>query len=515
MVHLFLTEPNWNDLGAYDSAKLRISLLSKLESVVQSFLMSKGRSEARLWLCKTISGISTIARCHQCEIFMDLLRSKPIKYSLASQLLEMIFDKMPQKAGSLISKKSYILKKFFEGHPTRISKWFSNFGASGGGIEHGKGAKALSQFAFINRDICWEELEWKGKHGQSPAVVATKPHYFLDLDVQRTVENFLENVPEFWSSSEFAESLKDGEILFIDRNFFRDYFIDMMYKEKSRDVWDAITEVLIEESFSYLCQYLLITLEEQDLYKFLELLRRYLHPRMEHKDFGNSSLMFEIILSKCSDFRSFDQILLLNALLTKRRELLRFLCDEGGEEAEAETKDIVSQICAIPDHGNSLAAVIKGCFKLNTVEALKWLVLQSWAFYCRLLEECQTVESWESFFLKNAISFRRLNSYALLNDDGLSEESASDLDHGVSKKSKHRRKSRKRKRRKLDRDNKYDYEFLDFNTTKDGLDLQSNSGTFFLSTDEYSTSWSIVDLPEHLSQHCLSTWMRWILVKVG
>lgn len=97
-------------------------------------------------------------------------------------------------------------------HPMRILQWFSTFSIAGDSA-HGKGAKALAQFAFVNRDICWEELEWNGKHGQSPAVVATKPHYFLDLDVERTVENFLENVPEFWSSEEFAESLKDGEIL--------------------------------------------------------------------------------------------------------------------------------------------------------------------------------------------------------------------------------------------------------------------------------------------------------------
>ncbi|PON44796.1 hypothetical protein PanWU01x14_263860 [Parasponia andersonii] len=503
MVNLFLSEPNWNDIGDSDSAKGRISLLSKLESVIQSFLMSGGRSEARLWLCNTVAGISSVTCRHQCELFMDLLRSKPVKYSLASQLLEMIFDKRPQKVGSLISKKS---------HPTRISEWFSNFSVSGDGMEHGKGAKALSQFAFVNRDICWEELEWKGKHGQSPAVVATKPHYFLDLDVQRTVENFLENVPEFWSSSEFAESLKDGEILFIDRNFFLDYFIDLMYKENSRDVWEVITEFLMEESFSYLCQHLLITLEERDFCKFLEQLRGYLHPRMEHKDFSNSSFMFEIILSKCSDFGSFDQILLLDATLTKKRELRRLLCDEGGEEAEAETKDIVSQICAIPDHDNSLAAVIKGCFKLKTVEAFKWLVLQSWVFYYRFLEGCRTVESWESLFLKNGITFRRSNTYALLNDDGLSEESGSDLDHGVLKETKHKKKSRK-KRRKLGRDNRYKNEFLDFDTTKDTFALQSDSGSLLLSTDGYSTSWSIVDLPEHLSQHCLSKWMRWILAK--
>lgn len=380
------------------------------------------------------------------------------------------------------------------GHPTRISQWFSNFPASGGGIEHEKGGKALSQFAFVNRDICWEELEWKGKHGQSPAVVATKPHYFLDLDVQRTVENFLDNVPEFWSSREFAESLKDGEILYIDRNFFLEYFIDLMYKENSRDVWDVITEFLTEESFSYLCQHLLITLEEQDLCKFLELLRRFLHPKMEHKDFYNSAFIFEVIFSKCSDFGSLDQILLLDAILTKRHKLLRLLSDEGGEEAEAETKDIVSQICAIPYHNNSLAAIIKGCFELKTVEAFKWLVLQSWVFYYRLLEECRTVESWESLFMKNAITFRRSNTYALLNEDGLSEESGFDLDRGVSRKTKHRKKSRKKRRRKLDHDSIYDNEFLDFDATKDELGLQSNSGSFLLSTDRYSTSWSIVSL---------------------
>ena len=121
------------------------------------------------------------------------------------------------------------------GNPKRALQWFVNY-SSGNGLELGKGAKALSQFAFKNRDICWEELEWKGKHGQSPAVVATKPHYFLDLDIQQTVENFLENVPEFWSSNEFTESVKDGDIFFIDRQFFVQYFIDLMYEEDAGDI---------------------------------------------------------------------------------------------------------------------------------------------------------------------------------------------------------------------------------------------------------------------------------------
>ncbi|GFZ20035.1 hypothetical protein Acr_28g0007400 [Actinidia rufa] len=67
-------------------------------------------------------------------------------------------------------------------------------------------------------------------------MVATKPHYFLDLDVQQTVENFLENVPEFWSSDEFAASLEDGEILFIDTKFYVDLFVDLMFTEDSKEV---------------------------------------------------------------------------------------------------------------------------------------------------------------------------------------------------------------------------------------------------------------------------------------
>ncbi|BBG96689.1 hypothetical protein Prudu_005561 [Prunus dulcis] len=303
-------KPIWNDNGDDNSAKMRVSLLSNLESVIWSVMTSGGRSEARLWLCSTIAGISSISRHHQCELLTNLLRSKPLKRGFASQLLEMIFENRPHKAGSIIAKRR---------NPTRISQWFSR---TGGGLGHGPGAKALSQFSFVNRDICWEELEWKGKHGQSPAVVATKPHYFLDLDVQETVENFLENVPEFWLSNELSESLKDGEILFVDRKFFVEFFVDLMYKEDSRDVWEVTSEYLKEECFSSLCKRLLITLDEWDLCDFLNMLHKNLNPRMELKDPMDSSYLFEVILSKCGDFRCFDQILLLNAVFNHGRQLL-------------------------------------------------------------------------------------------------------------------------------------------------------------------------------------------------
>ncbi|XP_021275135.1 uncharacterized protein LOC110409943 [Herrania umbratica] len=513
MVPLFLSEPNWDDeAGDNEATHLIISLLNQLGSVIWSLMISGGRSEARLWLCNAVSSLTSISPHQQREIFMKLLTSTPTRRGLASQLLQMVFEKRPRKAGSILANKSYLLEKFFQGNPKRIIQWFSNFG-DGGELEHRKGAKALSQFAFVNRDICWEELEWKGKHGQSPAMVATKPYYFLDLEVQRTVENFLENVPEFWSSSEFAESLKDGEILFMDTKFFVELFIDLMYKEDLRALWDTISEFLKEESFSSLCHHLLISLEEGEFCIFLELLRRYINPRMEPKDFGNPSCVLEFILYKYGDSESFDKLLLLNAIINQRRQLLRLVHDEEYQDKQKQVKNIVSQMYKTSTNAYSLASILKECVKTKTREAIKLLGLYSWVIYYRLSEECQTLGTWESLFLSNGIRFRKSDKYSLLCYEGSLEENESEAVDRASIRRRKKKKSRKKRRRDFDDDDSYDNGFLDFDTSDSRLGLQSGGGSWLLSIDEFSTPWTNVDLPEHLSNHCLSTWMKWLVSK--
>ncbi|KAI4327973.1 hypothetical protein L6164_020375 [Bauhinia variegata] len=46
-------------------------------------------------------------------------------------------------------------------------------------LEPGKGVKALSQFSFRNRDICWEELERKGNMGGHQQWLLPSPTVFL------------------------------------------------------------------------------------------------------------------------------------------------------------------------------------------------------------------------------------------------------------------------------------------------------------------------------------------------
>ncbi|KAJ4849357.1 hypothetical protein Tsubulata_034265 [Turnera subulata] len=515
MLLLFLSEPNWKPdtaAAAAESGEQWISLLSQLESVIWSVMMaSGGRSESRLWLSNTVSSIGSLTPRQYRDLFVKLLRTKPTKRSLASQLWQMIFEKHPRLAGRVLARRSRILENFFQGNPMRIMQWFSHFGV--GGTEHRKGAKALSQFAFVNRDICWEELEWKGKHGQSPAMVATKPHYFLDLDVLRTVENFIDNVPEFWSSVELAESLKDGEIFSIDMKFFVEFFVVLMYKDDARDVWEAVDEFLMQESFSSLCHHLLITLEEREFCAFLELLRKHLSPQMGKNDFGRTSSWLELLLSRSSDFDSIDQLLLLNAVIHQGRQLLKLVCDEEFGEEEAKVRDIVSRIGTLSSSYNSLVPLLSKCFKMKVVEAIKFLALHSWVLHYALSKECKTPESWESLFLRNGITFKKSDKYALLHDNGLSENDDSESDDGVSIKRKHRKKKKKKKSRKKRRDfsddENFDSELLDVDPSDNGLDEQTKTESWLLSTDAYSASWTNADLPEHLSKICFSTWMKW------
>ncbi|XP_071689619.1 uncharacterized protein [Rutidosis leptorrhynchoides] len=512
MVYLYLSEPDWSSNEDSDSVKQRISLLNDLDSVLRLLIVTQSRSEARLWLCKDVSMINTLSQRHKRELFMNLLRTSSQKKSLAGQLLQMVFEKQPKKAGSILAKKSYMLEDFFRGNSRRILHWFSNFSGTSD-TDHKMGAKALSQFAFVNRDICWEELEWKGKHGQSPAMVATKPRYFLDLDVEQTLENFLENVPEFWSSHEFADSLRDGDILFLDTKFFINMFVRLMYKEDMEEIWEVVNEFLTDQPFSSLCCHLLITLNERELLHFLDMLKKFLDPNTALKDLRDASHYMEVILLRHNGSDSIDELLLLNAVINRGRQLVQLLLEDEHKEEKSRIKDIVQKICTLPENPNGLVPLIKECSKNKNMNLIKLLGLQSWALHYFLSDGYRPPEAWETLFEKNGVNFRQSGKHDLLHQNGLRNDSDSDTDGSLSSRSKPKKKGKhkKKRRRRSSRDYSYDDDLLDMDFSYNRTDIQSKASYWLLSTDGYSTSWSSVDLPEHLSRHCFYTWMKWVL----
>ncbi|ERN20274.1 uncharacterized protein LOC18448684 [Amborella trichopoda] len=507
MINLFLSENIFviHDHGV--GGKERISFLQKLEAIIWSAIT---QSEARLWLCNTVSCIDSITPHEQCELFTDILKSSPRKHLIASQFLQILFDRSPQKAGPIIAKRSLMMRKFFKGNPKRILQWFGNFGGMGE-AEHRKGAKAISQFSFVNRDICWEELEWKGKHGQSPAMVATKPHYFLDLDVLQTIENFLENVPDFWSSEELAESVKGGEILLIDSKFFIEQFIHLMYTKNSEDIWAVVNEFLLDVEFSFLCRHLLVLLGESDICLFLNSFGKFLasrKPYMENKCkksyFRDSqSYWLEVLLATCACCPPLDSLLLTNAVINEGRQIMRLLND-GDHEAEKDGVEELLDTCGNLNPGHHLV-LAKECLNMEKSEVVKWLGLEAWVVHYCLLKESDVCESWEALFSTNGIGFRKSRSYSLVDSDGLS--SGSDGELGKVKRKK--REKRRKKRRK----NNFKDRSMEFGDFSELGDTESGIGSWLLSTDGYSCAWGKADLPEHLAKYCFSSWLKWVIFK--
>lgn len=372
-------------------------------------------------------------------------------------------------------------------------QWFDNF-ATSSESGHKKGARAISQFAFVNRDICWEELEWKGKHGQSPAVVATKPHYFYDLDVLGTVENFLEYVPDFWSSDELAESVKDGDILNLDTKYFVDQFIQLLYEENLEDIWTVIEDFLVDVEFSLLCQHLLILLDDHGLLAFLKSFGKLIHENVNCKNYDDTSCWLENLLSKSDDLVSLDDLLLLNAVISQGRQLLHILGGEEYEEEKGRIEELLGNAVDFSDANHW--ALLKECINLKEEMAIKWVGLQAWIVHYYLSKECITRQSYESLFVRNRITFRISDEYSLVRADGFSKGRSSNSDgEDPPRKSgyKKRKTDRKKRRRK-----KYDHavssadELVEFEMFDGQQSLQSGGTSWFLSTDGFSCTWNTV-----------------------
>ncbi|KAF3789954.1 hypothetical protein EJ110_NYTH05518 [Nymphaea thermarum] len=505
MVHLFLSQTTCDDdNGDIDinagAASGMASLLEELGSLLWQVIVANGRAESRLWLCSTIASINSIGPREQWVLFRKLLESSSHRRRIAAQVLQLVFEKKPREAGKLLAKKCYMLEKFFSGNPGRILQWFGNF-ATSGKYEHQKGARAISQYAFINRDVCWEELEWKGKHGQSPAMVATKPHYFLDLDVLRTVENFLENVPDFWVSNELAETLKDGEIFRIDMKFFTDQFTHLMYEENAADVWAFIDEFLNDEQFSNLCNLLLILLNENELSEFMIHIHKVcsnLHSKVswqteKFQEPFSPSFWLEILLLTSPQKLAIDELLLSNAVINHGRQLLRLVQSDEHIEEKDKINEILSKVNRIRDEAQHWS-LMKECTKINRLAAMKLLGLESWVVHSHLALQCKSSDSWESFFLANGIGFRKSATFSLVGRDGSSHNGGSRTGDSSSARVPRNIKKRHRKKRKkypADYDHSSSDELTEITSSTRWEGLGSD-GCWLISTDTYSSPWSSV-----------------------
>lgn len=432
-------------------------MLERLEPLIWKLITADGRSEARLWLCNAVASINTISRRGQSTLFFDILRSpNPPKddvgrsgQMLARQLLRMLCEKAPEKAGKIISKRSQILQSFFKGHTRRILQWFDHF-AGIGESEHKRGAKSISQFAFVNRDICWDELEWKGRHGQSPAMVATKPHFILEEKFCSLCQRLL----ILLSDMELLTFLNAVGKILASRN-----------KHNGFDLRDKV-EMKISQ-FSWL----------------------------------------ETVMSTGMECQSLDELLLINACINQGRQILRLLRDEEHEEERTNLERITLEMKQSSKDSEHWA-LRRECIHMKKWMAIKFLAIENLVLHYHLSSECKTVASCESLFTLNGIQFDRYSNKLS------SIERSLKFSHGSKKsKKKRKEKAGKKKRRKLS-SNDYSSASGDEDMGKEYANILIRSELeekWILSTDNNASIWSMGDLPEHLAGYAVMSWLKWVI----
>ncbi|KAJ7566970.1 hypothetical protein O6H91_02G126200 [Diphasiastrum complanatum] len=520
-------------------AQKRLQWLERVESLLRNLLLSKAnRVETRMWLCTALAALPVPSRV-QLHCFKDLML-QPAQEEGSSMggsqdarivtevLVRLMCENRAAWVAKVVAADAKLLRRFFSENPKRILLWFQHFG-SGGQTDHKKGARALARFAFVHRETCWEELEWKGSHGQAPATVASKPHYFLELDVLQSVQNFLKNVPSFWSSEELWDSLKDGEFIFLDKEFFSHELLKKMLDQTPSEVWKLVKQYLEDESFFVLCHRILHLISDAGLLAFVNGLAKQLSSFTAKRQEGSQSHEFDVgrgnseedsrkknynvepnwleeVLLSGSQCAVLEDALLCSACAGHSRQILHLLHEEEHEEEIILLKELISEAegKGKQQHQNEHWALRKESLVTSKWTIVKRLALEAWFLFSRLSANCLCDNYFEDIFVQNNIGFQKLDE-----EKGCSCETQEIQNASRAGKRKHRTREKKKRKRK----NSFHDSWESESEIGNEMDLKHVSKSSFsgwrLSTDGYSSTLQKGDLADHLSGYAFGEWMKW------
>ncbi|KAF5842347.1 hypothetical protein DUNSADRAFT_7661 [Dunaliella salina] len=190
---------------------------------------------------------------------------------IVHQLLLLLLEQRRVEVARLLARQPLLFRDFFVGSDLRIMMWFSHFSMSGmTGFKYG--AFALAHYALAHRDEAWQYIVWEGKHAQAPVSVATKTHYFCEINVLATVRNFAEHCPSFWSSEQLLKTFtKGGEIIQLDPPYFAKVLYGILCRDPhssgglSSRAQDLLEDFVCQESWQLLSHRLLSLMGDDEL----------------------------------------------------------------------------------------------------------------------------------------------------------------------------------------------------------------------------------------------------------
>jgi hypothetical protein len=337
--------------------------------------------------------------------------------------------------------------------------------------------------------------------------VAAKPHYFLELDVLESVNNFLEQVPGFWRSEELKDSLKDGEFLSLNFTFFTQELLKMV-KDQVSEGWQIVKDYVADESFFVLCQRILHIVKDRDFLTFINDLglalsrvrnrtvarhgssKQVKTGSLENVSQHKSTSWIELVMFEGLQWNTLEELVFCNACISHGRDLWRVLQEEEHEEEAHEMKSHRDDMnLKLEEEEREHWALRYKVLKLRKPLACKFLAIESWRLYYQLLVLPMDKEAFEALLTDVELSFR-CSSTLLEADDDRKHRSPGRV--RSRKRFKKRRKDMKREKFDLDEDETLTDSEDHVAGSNSVKSLSIDDCSWFLSIDNYTLAWTKV-----------------------
>ena len=312
------------------------------------------------------------------------------------------------------------------------------------------GAAALAQYSLSHRSDMWHLLHWRGKHSQAPIAVASKPHYFCELDIPATIADLSKHCPEFWTSDELANSIRNGDIFKIDGEAWAQEMESWLMERSTRStaLYRALGDFIETAPWRQLCQRLLPVLPEKNRAEFaVQLLDSSTIIFNNDGSLDTAKVPFGLfpgsfLVFNKAQWVTYEDILVVSAMVCSAPQLLRMLREE--ESISKEWDRHISEICklATPQIHWGLRKQLKSIAEVNSLHEM--LAIHSFIAYTALRRAAAEGET----ALKALLTHSDFGQVELLRDVHIKEKKR-ERGQG-SRNEKKRRKKKKRKRREED-----------------------------------------------------------------
>eukprot|EP00884_Botryococcus_braunii_P004794 jgi/Botrbrau1/14315/Bobra.0287s0008.1 len=440
------------DTAQGTKAEERKRILDKLDDLLREVLLGnkENRQEALLWLTTAVTQLSSPAPEVVTKKFFKLLEARTYtrndwRRTFRLQFLQLACEHAPEKVAATLLTEPKVFRAFFankglgDSHcEQRINLWFNHFRLDNAPT-FTRGAKALARYAFMHREQVWDLLVWAGKHPQSPISVVAKPHYWAELAVIPTIQRFLDDCPDFWSSEELLDTFKSGAFLAMDYRFFLEE-LEPMLQSRSRTgemLQGVLSHVIAEYNFNKLCRSLLPLLPEEDLLGFANGLCLG-----SPKDIRSLEAT-QVAVFGISKWRHIDDLLVAVGLGLKGPSLWNLLQDE---DLEAVFQDVVIAVRELNEEELSHAfwASLKQAAERSRTEGVRALLLEGFVLRASLLTCAKEgLPAVREGCRQNNIEFDLLDQGA----DDWEDSDAASTEGRTKKLKKQKRRKRKREER--------------------------------------------------------------------